>query len=218
MAAHAVGDRSRFREVLAAKIACAKLKLPESNGRVEMAGSLVLMGDVSGPDDAGAWQVGSCSDPAKVYHVQGTTCDCHDWERAPQHRCKHLLAVMIVIRVREVLEAEAAQGPTSDDDHRTLPEAPASVNVRLHVAGREVQLTLRDHDEVALLERLEKVLQRYPDAPKSAKFADVGGHRSAPPDSPQCTVHHVPMKRVTKGGRSWYSHWDEATGGWCNGK
>src|SRR5262249_20203797 len=43
-----------------------------------------------------------------------------------------------------------------------LPEAPAGVNVHLELAGRQVQLTLRDADEGRLLARLEAVLQRFP--------------------------------------------------------
>jgi hypothetical protein len=41
-----------------------------------------------------------------------------------------------------------------------LGEAPASVNVRVMLAGHECQLTLRDHDEGALLLRLQAVLKR----------------------------------------------------------
>ena len=41
-----------------------------------------------------------------------------------------------------------------------LPEAPASANVRVLVQGHECQITLRDHDEAALLTRLGAVLKR----------------------------------------------------------
>src|SRR2546428_36537 len=44
----------------------------------------------------------------------------------------------------------------------SLPEAPASVNVHLELAGRQVQLTLRDSDEGRLLARLDAILQRFP--------------------------------------------------------
>src|SRR5262245_17714843 len=56
-------------------------------------------------------------------------------------------------------EAPARLSATSAS---TLPEAPASVNCHITVAGRQVQLTLRDHDEARLLVRLEELLQRYP--------------------------------------------------------
>jgi hypothetical protein len=43
-----------------------------------------------------------------------------------------------------------------------LPEAPASANVHVTLAGRTVQVTLRDSDEQRLLARLEALLQRFP--------------------------------------------------------
>lgn len=52
------------------------------------------------------------------------------------------------------VETEAVPAP--------LPEAPASVNVRVRISGRECQLTLRDTDETRLLARLEAVLTRFP--------------------------------------------------------
>ena len=50
-----------------------------------------------------------------------------------------------------------------------LPEAPASVNVRLTIGGREVQWTFRDTDEARLADRLLALLARFPQAaPPSA--------------------------------------------------
>src|SRR2546426_12495110 len=43
-----------------------------------------------------------------------------------------------------------------------LPEAPASINCYITIAGRQAQLTLRDTDETRLLQRLEAVLRRFP--------------------------------------------------------
>ena len=50
-----------------------------------------------------------------------------------------------------------------------LPEAPASVNVRLCIGGADVQWTLRDADEDRLAERLERLLARFPQAAKAPK-------------------------------------------------
>ena len=50
-------------------------------------------------------------------------------------------------------ETAPARGPA-------LPEAPASVNVRLAVGGADVQWTLRDQCEDQLAERLERLLHR----------------------------------------------------------
>ena len=43
-----------------------------------------------------------------------------------------------------------------------LPEAPCSVTVRLVIEECEVQLTLRGHDEQAVLARLHAILTQYP--------------------------------------------------------
>jgi hypothetical protein len=69
-----------------------------------------------------------------------------------------------------------------------LPEAPASVNVRVQVAGREVQWTLRDTDEARLAARLEALLARYsvlappPQVTSQGQGKDWGG------------LHHVQMR------------------------
>ena len=41
-----------------------------------------------------------------------------------------------------------------------LPEAPASVNVRVLISGHETQITLRDSSEDRLLNRLHTLLKR----------------------------------------------------------
>ena len=86
-----------------------------------------------------------------------------------------------------------------------LPEAPASINVHLELAGRQVQLTLRDSDEGRLLQRLEAVLQRFPLVVKSDDT------------TPQCPTHGVAMKlNHGKDGSTWYSH--KTADGWCKGR
>ena len=89
-----------------------------------------------------------------------------------------------------------------------LPEAPASVNVHLELAGRQVQLTLRDSDEGRVLARLDAVLQRFPlvVTPTSARAPAEGW----------CSKHGVQMRQNHKDGRTWYSH--KTADGWCKGK
>ena len=36
------------------------------------------------------------------YTVEGTVCGCRDYEFAPAHRCKHVLAVMLATRLCQV--------------------------------------------------------------------------------------------------------------------
>jgi hypothetical protein len=203
-------DRQMYRELVAQVAEKAKAILPASvNGRVESAVKLVLAGDVEVLED-GSITVGS-SDPTRYYRLVGPTCTCTDFVqgKAPDGWCKHRISAGIDKRVRELLAARPA--PTSEAPAAPLPEAPASVNVHLTIAGRQVQLTLRDSDESRLLARLEAVLQRFPlpDTEASIQRTEQG--------KGWCSKHGVSMKlNYGKDGRSWYSH--KTDQGWCKGK
>ena len=76
------------------------------------------------------------------------------------------------------------------------------------IAGREVQLTLRDTDEQALLVRLGQVLAQFP-----VKADTIS---SPTKDEHICSLHHTPMtERNGKFGK-FYSH--KTAQGWCQGK
>jgi hypothetical protein len=94
-----------------------------------------------------------------------------------------------------------------------LPEAPASVNVRLQIDGRDCQLTLRDSDEGRLLQRLAAVLAQYP-APQPAPQVPTQGQGAG---KDWCSIHNTAMKETTKNGRTWRSH-RTAEGQWCKGR
>jgi hypothetical protein len=106
-----------------------------------------------------------------------------------------------------------------------LPEAPASVNVRLLIDGRDCQLTLRDRDEGRLLERLAAVLKQYP-LPQPAAGPTQGHNQLSPQQHNAaamhkkvtgfCPVHNVQMKENEKDGRRWFSH--QVDGRWCKGR
>ena len=103
-------DRQTFRETVAAVAALARAKLPtQVNGRVESAVKLVLAHDVTVLDD-GRIEVGSSSDPLKVYTLTGQTCTCQDFARgqAPDGWCQHRIAVGIAKRVGELLPQSPA--------------------------------------------------------------------------------------------------------------
>jgi hypothetical protein len=91
-----------------------------------------------------------------------------------------------------------------------LPEAPASVNCFLQIAGRQVQLTLRDHDEGRLLERLRTVLAQYPAPQPMVETATVG--------EGWCAKHGLQMKwnAGKEGRKGWWSHM--TANGWCSGR
>jgi hypothetical protein len=88
----------------------------------------------------------------------------------------------------------------------TLPDAPASVNVRVTIQGRECQITLRDTDEGRLLARLETLLQRYP--------APVQAPPAATEDGPRCPDHG----KMKQGKRGWYCPRKLDDGTWCTYK
>ena len=171
-------------------------------------------------------------------------CECADYPRAPGNLCAHRLAYGIARRAAErtpalpaPVETEAsspaAAGVTPDQDYLgnvetpapPLPEAPASVNVRLTIGGREVQLTLRDTSEERLLVRLEEVLQRFPlpqpQAQPSPQQLSPQQHNAAAMHRKVvdfCPIHNCAMKENTKDGRRWFSHYDETAGRWCKGR
>jgi hypothetical protein len=194
--------------------------------RLSCATALVRQGSVF-QDDAGHWSVASTTTPDKRYSVNGS-CSCEDAHfRAPQGKCKHKLAQLLARKVAALMQIAAGPAPdprtcqeprsslsetagTSSvvDTPTALPEAPASVNVRVQVAGREVQWTLRDTDEARLAERLEALLQRYP--PQGPPQAPVSQGKDF------CKVHQVMMKEHTNDKGSWFSHFVD--GRHCKGK
>jgi hypothetical protein len=142
-------DRSLFRQTVAQVAEKARAVLPtQVNGRIESAARLVLLHDVT-PQPDGSILVGSSTDALKVYRLQGTSCTCQDFAhgKAPAGWCSHRIAAGIAKRVQELLattsivpaEATAAAHSTPLQPVAPLPEAAASVNVRVTIAGREVQ-------------------------------------------------------------------------------
>src|SRR5262245_41204995 len=213
-------DRQSYRDLVALVADQAREKLPQAvNGRVEHAVKLVLAHDVP-PMADGSIIVGSSTDPLKTYILTGTNCECQDFQygKAPEGWCAHRISAGIHKRVGQLLAAQPEPEvitipeevelvyPDNDwpEEEGTflapqtlpappLPEAPASVNVRVQVAGREVQWTLRDTDEARLAVRLEALLERYPmpqqtrqDAPQAVETA-----------APVCPYHGA-MKASTK--------------------
>ena len=141
--------------------------------------------------------------------------------------CKHQLAMFLSQRVLSLMHqppapvippepapAVAPQSPAVETERvsQPLPEARASANVRVQVAGREVQWTLRDHDEARLAGRLEALLARYPLPQPAAQTA------SQLQGEGWCAVHNVEMRwnEGKDGRKGWYSH--RTDDGWCKGK
>ncbi len=209
--------RVAWREAVAEIAAKAKAALPEAvHGRVEKAVQIVLNGDVEVLPD-GKTKVASQSNGTTQYVVCNGTCECRDFAKAGGGWCKHRAAAAIHQRTMALAKAKldtlndsqavlpSPPAPTQPQaspavTSTPLPEAPASVNVHLELAGRQVQLTLRDSDEGRLLQRLDAILQRFPLVVK-------------PTDTtPQCPKHGIPMTLNHGKDRStWYSR---TTGHW----
>jgi hypothetical protein len=208
--------RQQFREMLATLATKTQTKIPSLNGRVAKACTLVLMGDVELHPD-GTAIVASLSEPSRTYRLEHGVCSCKDYPHAPEHLCCHRLSVGFTRKLAELLPPTTTEAPADSSavEKRTLqepvtplPEARASVNVHLTIAGRQVQLTLRDHDEARLLARLEAVLAQYPQPQPPAPPAR---HEQG-----WCAKHNCAMKQTTKEGRSWWSH--RTAEGWCKGR
>jgi hypothetical protein len=219
-----------FLQTLAAEVARMQAAHPEREGELARASALILHGlVVPSPTDPATGQVLS-SDAQTTYTVNGT-CSC----QAGQHGkgCKHLQAWKLYQYVVGKLAAQEPQasapssqasGETSHgpDASTALPEAPASVNCHLTIAGRQVQLTLRDSDEGRLLQRLAAVLAQYPapqppaptqGQPSPQQHNAAAMHR---PVTGFCPVHNVAMQEQHKNGRTWWSH--RTADGWCKGR
>jgi hypothetical protein len=210
--------RTAWRDAVAAIAEKAKAKLPECSGRVDSAVKIVLAGDVALQTD-GTAKVASQSNGSTAYHVVNGHCDCKDFAKASRQFCKHRLSAAIVRRAQELtkakLEAATAQQNGSStlsveqpqsEAVSTLPEAPASANVHVTLAGRKVQVTLRDSDETRLLARLEALLQRFPAEDEPEQGQPEGW----------CSKHGVQMKERKGKYGPFYSHM--TANGWCNGK
>jgi hypothetical protein len=147
-----------FLQTLKTEVGRMQAMHPEREGDLARAHALILQGMVMPTEDPTTAHVLS-SDGVKHYEVNGS-CTC----QAGQHGrdCKHMHAWKLYRYIAGKVEGQTPP----DQDYRgnletpTLPEAPASVNVRVLMAGHEVQWTLRGHDEAQVYARLQALLTR----------------------------------------------------------
>jgi hypothetical protein len=232
---HHNGDnptRQIWRDAVAEIAEKAKQTLPQCNGRVDSAVKIVLAGDVELLPDGKA-KVASQSHGTTLYHIVNGECSCKDYAKAPSNWCKHRIAAGLAKRASALTKQRLEQVDAASNDTTSptpeqvdeapvatpvqetvatpilpLPEAASSANCFVTLAGRQVQLTLRDHDEQRLLQRLEALLQQFPVVEEPRESAQKEGW---------CHKHNVQMK-LNHGKRgSWWSH-KLPNGQWCNQK
>jgi len=197
----------------------AQTKLPETlQSRLAEALTLVQTGHVWLDEDGHTASVHSRSQ-ADVWHTVNGTCSCADAHyQAPDGLCAHRLAVGLWRRASELCLHPAPSTPIDVTPTALpagpvlgLPEAPASVNVRLCISGHDVQWTLRDSDETRLATRLDALLARYPQEPPQS-------HSPGQPTPEGWCLRHATQMKLNHGkdGSTWYSH--KTDQGWCKGK
>src|SRR5215510_14754497 len=193
----------------------AKAVLPDNASRIDKAIALVLNGHVEIVD--GKCRVASQTNGKTIYHQVNGTCTCQDFtqEKAPNGFCKHRLAHGLYRRAMELVQAQepvVEPKPTVTAETVQVPvqhtEAPASVNFHTTIAGRQIQITLRDTDETRLLARLETLLQRFPVVEEPKEHVQQEGW---------CAEHNAKMKLHHGKRGTWWSH-KMADGQWCNKK
>ena len=86
---------SNLDDHLYALAAQARARYAGEHARIDRGLVIALNGGVTVHAD-GTADVQSASDPEIVYHVAHGTCDCPDFQRAPDGRCKHRYAVCLV--------------------------------------------------------------------------------------------------------------------------
>ena len=212
--------RKAWREAVAEIAEKAKATLPACNGRVDKAVAIVLAGHVELLPDGKA-KVASQSNGTTAYFVVNGACSCPDFTQAPSHWCQHRIAAGLAKRAYPLAKAKLEATTAPQNGHTAhqpasacppgeastaLPEAPASANVHVTLAGRKVQVTLRDSDEQRLLARLEALLKRFPAEDEPEQESAEGW----------CHKHGVQMKLRNGAHGAWWSH--QTPQGWCKGK
>jgi hypothetical protein len=158
------------------------------------------------------------------YQVTGSpaTCQCKDYDHAPEHLCSHRLAVGFQRKVQELLAAEpGAQSPPVET--QPLPEALFSATLKGTVGGHETLLTVRGMTATEFTSNLQAVrdLLDAPAQPSQGQPLSREQHNAAAMHrrvTDFCAVHNVPMKLNQKEGRSWWSHYVAEEGRFCKGR
>lgn len=95
----------------------ARTRYAGESKRIDKGLVIALNGGVTFLPD-GTAQVQSASDAEVVYHVAAGTCDCPDFTRAPDGRCKHRYAACLMKRAQKALAEQARIAALAADTSR----------------------------------------------------------------------------------------------------
>jgi hypothetical protein len=195
----------------------ATMEKPEYNGRLQKAMDLVLSNSVSLHEDGTA----TVKSGNRTYDIS-PECTCEDSQRRSKF-CKHFLSVELLKKTYSRLHPSSnghtpaapvsstqPASKTSQAATWAVNEAPASCCLKFQVNGLEILYTMRDTDDDHLFARIRRIL------PKIQEKIEQKPDQPTQHDEHHCPIHHVPMKRYTKGDQVWWSH-KTADGSWCRG-
>jgi hypothetical protein len=132
----------------------------------------------------------------------------------------------------EVLDEVENNGANTRSD-TILPEAPASINIKLWVDDYSVMLTMRSERVSDVIKQMEYVVtlakkrgwkstwDKVPSTPQTTVSATPHGqtNMSASMDAPFCPTHNRPMKKFTgKWGEFWKCTAKINESEWCSEK
>jgi hypothetical protein len=198
--------------------AAATMQKPEYTGRLQKAMDFVLTGAVALHADGTA----TVKSGSHTYQL-APACTCQDSQTRSLY-CKHYLAVQLLKRTYERLcqpvkgNGHVPQEKAPQSAAWAVHEAPASCCLKFQLHGIEIMYTMRDTCDEALFPRVKRVLSRLQDKMGHGGREGNGQEHSPDTQDPYCTIHDAPLKRYTKEGRAWLSHYDNATNAWCRGK
>jgi hypothetical protein len=115
-------NTTTFHDALEHAELLARQALPEVlHERLSCAVALVKDGKVMQLNDGHTWEVESASVAGKIYSINGAGCSCEDAHyRAPQGRCKHMLATLLCRKTLALIHQ--AQAPPATEVPPPAPE------------------------------------------------------------------------------------------------
>jgi hypothetical protein len=110
----------------------------------------------------------------------------------------------------EQIDSLYAYWPGLPSAPQPCPEALFSLTLKGKLDGIETLLTVRGMTAAEFKTHLSEVRGLLDQPQPAAQPASQG--------KDFCHVHQVVMRQTTKDGKSWLSHYDQATGKWCKGR